>query len=66
MMAIQRDDPRYFDPFPKNQVRVVETLKDVVWVSNRTGLSIKTILQEKNRVNDQGLPLVAYINLKES
>ena len=65
-MAISRDDPRYFDPFPKNQIRVVETREDVFWVANRTGLSIECILREKNRVNDEGLPLVAYINLKES
>lgn len=65
-MAIQRDDPRYFDPFPKNQVLVVETREDVVWVSNRTGLSIDAVLSEKNKANNQGLPLIAYINLKES
>lgn len=64
-MAISRDDPRYFDPFPKNQIRLVETRDDVFWVANRTGLSIETILEEKSRANNQGLPLVAYINLKE-
>lgn len=65
-MAIQRDDPRYFDPYPKNQARVVETRKDVVWVSNRTGLSIDAVLSEKNKANNQGRRLIAYINLKES
>lgn len=66
MMAVSRDDPRYFDPFPKNQIRVVETRTDVIWVSNRTGLSYRSILEEKNKANNEGRPLVAYINLKES
>ena len=65
-MTISRDDPRYFDPFPKNQIRVVETREDVFWVADRTGLSARTVLQEKNKANNEGRLLVAYINLKES